>query len=234
MEYAIIAAGEGSRLKSEGWQLPKPLVTIGGVPLIDRLIGQFTQAGAHAVHVIINAQSPELADHLQQAGFAVPVHVLQKTTPSSLHSFHELLQRYPHIRECCLATTDTVFQGNEFCRYVEAFQQDHALDALMAVTPYIDDESPLYVAVDDAYRIGSFSDIPLQGRQYASGGIYCLRRRAIDIVGEVIATGVSRMRNFQRALVDEGLAVAAFPFGKIIDVDHVTDIDKAEAFILTD
>ncbi len=39
------------------------------------------------------------------------------------------------------------------------------------------------------------------------------------------------MRNYQRALVDNGLRVQAFPFGKIIDVDHASDIEKARKFL---
>ena len=39
------------------------------------------------------------------------------------------------------------------------------------------------------------------------------------------------MRNFQRALVAAGLNLQAYPFGKIIDVDHQEDIAKAESFI---
>ena len=38
MKYAVIAAGEGSRLAGEGIEVPKPLVRIGGECLIDRLI----------------------------------------------------------------------------------------------------------------------------------------------------------------------------------------------------
>ena len=37
MKFAIIAAGEGSRLAREGVDLPKPLVTVGGEPMIERL-----------------------------------------------------------------------------------------------------------------------------------------------------------------------------------------------------
>lgn len=43
--------------------------------------------------------------------------------------------------------------------------------------------------------------------------------------------GVSRMRNYQRALVDSGLVLKAYPFDKIIDVDHAGDIATAEQFI---
>lgn len=41
MDYAIIAAGEGSRLAQEGVKWPKPLVRLNGVALIDRLIDVF-------------------------------------------------------------------------------------------------------------------------------------------------------------------------------------------------
>ena len=34
MHYAIIAAGEGSRLAQEGVARPKPLVLLNGVPMI--------------------------------------------------------------------------------------------------------------------------------------------------------------------------------------------------------
>ena len=38
MKFAIISAGEGSRLAQEGVQLPKPLVQLNGMAMIDRLI----------------------------------------------------------------------------------------------------------------------------------------------------------------------------------------------------
>ena len=51
MRYAIIAAGEGSRLAQEGIGTPKPLVEIGGMMLIDRLLRIFIDNGASEVHL---------------------------------------------------------------------------------------------------------------------------------------------------------------------------------------
>ena len=48
-----------------------------------------------------------------------------------------------------------------------------------------------------------------------------------------MASGVSRMRNYQRALLTAGLKIKAFPFGKIVDVDHAADIETARQFIST-
>jgi hypothetical protein len=46
-----------------------------------------------------------------------------------------------------------------------------------------------------------------------------------------MAAGKERMRNFQRSLVENGLELKAYPFGKIIDIDHAEDIAKAETLI---
>ena len=98
----------------------------------------------------------------------------------------------------------------------------------MAVTSFIDDEKPLYIDVDSADRITAFRDKPWPGVKYISGGIYGLTPPALEVLRNCIDSGVERMRNYQRALVDAGLDLRAYPFYKIIDVDHAGDIETAE------
>ena len=78
MKYAIIAAGEGSRLVQEGVAAPKPLVRVGGEHLIDRLIRVFMDCGAGEICVICNEQMTAVAEHLQKikASGRVPCIVL--------------------------------------------------------------------------------------------------------------------------------------------------------------
>ena len=54
MKFAIIAAGEGSRLSQEGVELPKPLVRLNGEAMIDRLIRIFNENGAEEICIIVN------------------------------------------------------------------------------------------------------------------------------------------------------------------------------------
>ena len=42
MKYALIAAGQGSRLASEGIQAPKPLVEVGGSAIVEQTISYFS------------------------------------------------------------------------------------------------------------------------------------------------------------------------------------------------
>lgn len=230
MDYAIIAAGEGSRLAQEGVKWPKPLVQLNGTALVDRLIAVFLENKASSIRIIVNEEMKEVQEHLRSLTLPVPFHLLVKSTPSSMHSFYELSRDMQSDR-LCLTTVDTIFRDKEFGGYIQAFTQTEGIDGLMAVTDFIDDEKPLYVETDEQMRIHGFADQATPTARYISGGIYCLKRPAIGVLEKAIHTGMSRMRNYQRALITEGLCLKAYPFSKIIDVDHAEDITKAETFL---
>ena len=278
MTFAILAAGEGSRLAQEGVELPKPLVKIQGEAMIDRLIRIFHACGADSIYIITNNLTPLTQEHLRQLQKADPLlHLLVKTTPSSMHSFYELM---PLLGQgpFCLTTVDTIFREEEFRTYIHTFTESVSpsaraaassapassfpasgsvlggspaepqpasspLDGLMAVTDFVDDEKPLWVSTAPDLRITGFHDSQEQFAQSAagtdgisecrfiSGGIYCLTDTAFPTLRRCIESGQSRMRNFQRALVSDGLRLKACPFTKILDVDHAEDIRKAEEFL---
>ena len=230
MNYAIIAAGEGSRLAQEGVAKPKPLVDICGEPMIGRLINLFCRCNEESISIIVNEQMTEVREYIESLSLDIPLNLVVKTTPSSMHSFFELSRVIPKGR-FCLTTVDTIFREQDFRPYIEAMEADERYDGMMAVTDYIDDEKPLYVQTDDDLNITAFRDERYDGAKYISGGIYALNEKAIDVLADCMERGVARMRNFQRALVDAGLRLKAYPMGKILDVDHAGDIEKAENFI---
>lgn len=238
MKFAIIAAGEGSRLAEEGVAQPKPLVEIGGEPLVDRLIRIFMDNGAEEIVAICNGHMPSVNRHLScimehgLGGRRVPLRYVVKDTPSSMHSMYEISE-YLKGEPFCLTTVDTIFREEEFAEYVRAFSlsmKSGKEDGLMAVTDYIDDEKPLYISMDENRNITGFHDSQ-NGCTHVSGGIYGLSPRSLDILHGCVDKGESRMRNFQRALVRDGLKLKAFAFSKILDIDHSGDIAKAEAFL---
>ena len=231
MKFAIISAGEGSRLSQEGVALPKPLVQLNGVAMIDRLIQIFIRNGADKVVVIINNENQLTKEHLQELKkkLEIPLELIIKTTPSSMHSFYEL-SKYLEDDKFCLTTVDTIFREEEFSKFIQYFKESEA-DGCMAVTDYIDDEKPLYVEVNENMNITAFLD-KSDSCKYISGGIYGLNAPAIQTLNACIERGESRMRNFQRALVADGMLLKAFPFSKVLDIDHAEDIKKAEEFVL--
>ena len=277
MKYAIIAAGEGSRLAQEGIDAPKPLVKIHGEHLIDRLIRIFMSNEAEEIVVICNDLTTEVSEHLrrlQNAGELCgnplpPLRFVVKTTPSSMHSFYELSQLLDDGSNApfVLTTVDTIFREADFEGYLRAFQKALAEgeDGLMGVTYFIDDEKPLYVGTEvrgcegtevrgceNARITGFFNSLEELNIQHStfntqhstfntqhsnrgatliSAGIYGLTPKAFKTLNDCMERGESRMRNFQRALVRDGLRLRAYPFVKVLDIDHASDIVKAEKFI---
>jgi NDP-sugar pyrophosphorylase family protein len=230
MNFAIIAAGEGSRLIAEGVTTPKPLLPVGGVPLIERLIGLAAANGAPCVTCIINEAAIAVRRFLEERPFPVPVQVLVQTTPSSLHSLHALL---PLLGggAFCLFTVDAVCREAELRDFLAFAEGQADGDAVLAVTGFVNDEKPLYVRQDAAGRITSFDDAPPPGPPVVTGGIYYFRPSTAPLLDDAVRRGTTHLRNALRRLLEGGQVVKAFPFSRIVDVDDRSDIEAAEQLL---
>lgn len=200
--------------------------------MIRRLIDIFTECRAESISVVVNEHMTEVRSYLENLSNEIPLNLVVKTTPSSMHSFYEVSRSFTHGK-FILTTVDTIFRPDDFKNYVKAFEADNSNDGYMAVTPFIDDEKPLYVATstDGNNLITGFLDRPEPGVKYVSGGIYGLTSPALATLTRCIDSGTLRMRNYQRALIADGLRLKAWPIDKIIDVDHPSDIATARAFL---
>lgn len=239
IDFGIIAAGDGNRIKKEGSLLPKPLVKIDNEPMIGRLISLMENCGANSISIIVNSDMPDVWEYLQGL---VPnrkceLKMISAKTPSSMHSFFHLLNLMQPEDKFVVTTVDTIFRGDDFKKYTDYFiNATHDIDGVMGVTSYVDDEKPLYVETDSENIITAFSDTPVVSSgnlssTFVSAGIYGLRKNSIPILQNCIDKGVNRMRNFQRKLVEEGLTLKAYNLGKVLDVDHLLDIEKANSFL---
>ncbi|MBI1929966.1 NTP transferase domain-containing protein [Candidatus Poribacteria bacterium] len=229
MNVAIIAAGEGSRLRAEGVSTPKPLIKIHGVPLIERIIGLAVQNGASAIHCIINEQSPALQEYLFSRDFGIDVDVMVRSTPSSMHSLFALAPRLRH-GPFCLMTVDAVFREDEFRQFLSHTAQQGNLDGILAVTRFIDDEKPLCVAMDTHRRILAFNDTK-KGFVWATGGLYYFSPQIFDAIETAMNRNIKRLRNFLRLLLEKGYKLEGYPFSKIVAIDHAQDVRVAEQFL---
>lgn len=210
MNYIILAAGQGSRLKDVA---PKPLAEIEGKTLLRRIL-DIIDDDAH-VTVVANADIPEIA-----ASLPPMVKAFEVKTPSAAHSLAAPgLFSAPAIA----ITVDSFFTKEAFDAFRAAFEATRA-DALMGVTSYIDDESPLYVEVTDG-QITAFSDFP--GSNLISAGVYGLSPKALAVIPEAIAKGVNGLREIQRALLLKNLIIKPFDMGVVIDVDRPEDLENA-------
>ncbi|MFZ6032667.1 MULTISPECIES: sugar phosphate nucleotidyltransferase [unclassified Melioribacter] len=228
MDLAIIAAGEGLRLKEEGITIPKPLVKINGVPLIKRIIDMTLINGFDSIVCIIREESKELERFLKENYTNYPLNLIVKSTQSSFHSLYQLsrLLSTPFL----LTTSDSVFLESEFKSFVNYGMNLKDADGVIAVTDFIDDEKPLYADIDENDRIINFNDSN-NGYEFVTGGLYLFKKNIQKEIEEAMNSGVIRLRNFLRFLIQKDFRLYALPFSKIVDVDHVSDIKTAEEFL---
>jgi NDP-sugar pyrophosphorylase family protein len=228
MRFAIISAGEGSRLANEGFNKPKPLVPICGIPMIERLIGIFMRSGATEIAVIINGDNPETVQFMQLLKNRYPIDLIVKRTQSSMHSLYEL-RHFLRDDKFCLTTVDTIFKEEQFFGFMDAFK---SLDSsgLMGVTDFVDDEKPLFVGTNQDMDIVGFYDEPNECK-FVSAGVYALPSSAIEVLEKCVESGQTRMRNFQRQLIADEIHLKAYSLGRVVDVDHVSDMSVAESLL---
>jgi NDP-sugar pyrophosphorylase family protein len=64
IHVVLQAGGRGSRLHSETKHLPKPMVSVGGIPLVERLLRQFVEAGSRNVTIVTGWQGHVIENHV--------------------------------------------------------------------------------------------------------------------------------------------------------------------------
>ncbi|MCU7518835.1 MAG: NTP transferase domain-containing protein [Ignavibacteria bacterium] len=231
MNLAILAAGESSRLKAEGLKTAKAMISINGETIIERIIRLSVLNGVSSIYCIINEDEPALREFFISGDFQVPVKLVIKTTESSMHSLFSLA---PYLSEepFLLTTCDSVFDASEFSKFVSSIKEGLDCQGVLAVTQYIDDEKPLCVEMDGEYGITSFSD-SRQGYNWATGGIYYFSPGIFEMIKSAHELKISRLRNFLRLLLNNGYKLKGYPFSKIIDIDHMSDIKAAGEFLFS-
>ena len=233
MEYAILAAGQGSRLSKEGVKESKPMIRILGQPMIERLIRLLVSCGAERVHVVTNPAMDDLNEHLAYLRDTEGLPVSFRPIVSD-NSFYSMSEAACDIKGKFIAlTVDAIFPLDEFKDYIKAVETMPEGMALMALTRYVDDESSLYARLADDesevidYRYGGE---PFEGTPIVSAGIYGITDKIMDIAQR--DQYPASTSDFQRILaVGNDIKVVPFVMSKAFDVDHVSDLRSAEQFL---
>ncbi len=60
MEAVILAGGQGTRLRPHTDEIPKPMVPVGGVPIVAILLRQMKKTGINRIHMAVNHLSEQI------------------------------------------------------------------------------------------------------------------------------------------------------------------------------
>jgi NDP-sugar pyrophosphorylase family protein len=222
---AIIAAGEGSRLRQGGFAMPKPMVPIAGVPLIESAIRNLRSARVGPLAIIVNEQERECVDWVRARFPELDIEFIVKTTPSSLESFREVIRRQPGGR-MLVTTVDAWCVEADFVRFVQAAARRPMDATVLAVTPLIADEKPLRVVMAPDGRI---KEIGGAAGELVTAGMYLVPESVRTLTPPV---GLARLRDFLQWLARSGAPLYGETIEQVVDVDRADDVALAETLAL--
>jgi len=221
----IIAAGEGSRLKRDGLRMPKSLVPVAGVPLIERVVCNFVKAGITRLQVIFNEDDRECVTFVRERFPDLSVECIVKTTRSSYESFWEIGRRSGPGRTL-MSTVDWICPEPAFHRFVDQAGRYRQASVVLAVTPLVADEKPLWVTLDPSGRVvsigGASGEVVTAGLYLVSDSVFAKAPHP-DTLG--------RLRDFLAWLVAEGEPMYGVIIDQVIDVDRAEDLRLAETLL---
>jgi NDP-sugar pyrophosphorylase family protein len=219
----IIAAGDGTRLKQGGFSMPKPLVPVAGVPLIERVIRNFLAVGITSPVIIVNDASRSCVDWVRSRFPELSIEFIVKTTRSSLESFFEVSRRLGPGRTV-ISTVDAWCRQTDFVRFVHASLTHPPEVSVLAATPFVDDERPLRLNIDGSGRV---QDLGGASGALVTAGMYMLSEEA----RHASAPPLGRLREFLAWLCAEGYPLYAETIETVVDVDRASDVALAETFL---
>jgi NDP-sugar pyrophosphorylase family protein len=218
---AIIAAGDGSRLRDAGVALPKPLVPINGVPLVEGVIRNFLAADVTSLVIILNAQHATCVEWIRARFPDLAIRFLVKTTASSLESFGEVAAARTGA-PLLVSTVDAWCRPRDFARFVRAARARPAGSTVLALTPVVADETPLWVDVDRTGRVTAVGRGP---GPLVTAGVYLF---SADALALGVPTGLGRLRHYLAWLAAQGTPMYGEVIPTVVDVDRREDIALAE------
>lgn len=216
----VIAAGQGTRLRADGYSVSKPMTPVGGRPLIGHALDRFRAVEVRKTTVIVNEGSDDcrqwLSDHCQD----LDLDLIIRTTASSYASFQLVAARLAGA-PAIITTVDAVMPVDAFQRFVESAARLPNDAFVLGLTDHVDDENPLWATVDERGRV-----VRLGGDQgsHVTAGLYWLPAHR----GGEPSARFDRLRDYLKWLVDERRPVYGVALPLVFDIDRAHDVKAAE------
>ena len=229
MKAAIIAAGQGERLRAGGFTQAKPLVPVAGTPLIDYAVGAIVAAGLSDVACIVNEQSAGIEEHCRQRWPEIHFEFVRRTTPSSMESLFTLGPLLDGGR-FVLLTVDAIFAPPVLRDFVVTAAAHTDAHGVLAVSDFVEDEKPLWARLATDGRVTALGDEACDSG-LVTAGFYIFDAAIFAEMDMARRLRFTALRQFLGHLLARGYQIYGARVPKTVDVDRPEDIASAAAFV---
>jgi dTDP-glucose pyrophosphorylase len=221
-EFAVImAGGEGMRLRPITENIPKPMVDIAGVPLLERQIDRLTQAGIRRVYISVNYLSHVIEEHFGNGrDGGMEIRYLREQKKLGTAGALSLLPERPG--RPILVMNGDILTTSDFGSLL-AFHQSHAAQITIASVDY-HINIPFGVIYAEGPYVQTLAEKPSQ-RYLCNAGIYAVSPSALELLPEGEHCNMTDMVS---ACLARGKRVSVFPLHEYwSDIGTPTDLERA-------
>ena len=232
-DAVILAAGKGTRLRASEDALPKPLYTVGGVPLIKRTIATLAAAGIGRIVVVTGFMADQIEAALADPILGVQIELAHNADYEKANGISVLVGGMLASGPFVLSMADHIYSSS--IAQLVASQDMEAADLYLATDTRITE----ILDLDDATKVrseaGRIVDIGKTIATYdrIDCGVFAVTPRLLDALARVRdAKGDCSLSEGVRELASRGRArVADIGDGYWQDVDTAADREHAEKML---
>jgi dTDP-glucose pyrophosphorylase len=217
----LMAGGRGQRLYPLTKDVPKPMLPIGGVPLIEIILRNLASQGFTNVHISVNYLADVIMGHIGDGSqLGLSVQYLQEDKP--LGTAGALSQLHGHLNEPFIVMNSDLLTHVNLRRLL-AFHLDQGAQATVGVREHFF-EIPYGVVNLAGSRVESMEEKPMH-RSLVNAGIYALDSAAL---AHLPMNEYCDMPTLLALLMAAGDTVSAFPIHEQwLDVGRPEDLTQA-------
>jgi dTDP-glucose pyrophosphorylase len=221
LQAVIMAGGMGTRLKPLTDDLPKPMLPVGGKPVMELMIEQLRQVGIRRVNISTHYKPEKISDHFGDGStFGVELNYVNEDKPLGTVGALGLIDA---PTEPMLVINGDILTQVDF-RAMLAYHQEHQAVMTIAVHQY-DIKVPYAVIECEGSRVCSLKEKP-QIHFLVNAGVYLLDPKAYEFIpnGEHF-----NMTDLIQRLLDSDHIVASFPIIEYwLDIGQLADYEQAQ------
>lgn len=218
----IMAGGEGKRLKPITEEIPKPMVRVGGKPILENIIIDFAKSRIVNIYISINYKADVIEDYFGDgSNYGVKITYMKEKKKLGTAGALTLLPEaptYPFI----VINGDVITKVN-FLRLIE-FHRQHRCVMTVAATQY-KMNIPFGVIKQSAHYLLGIEEKPQQ-KFLCNAGIYMLNPEVLPLIPK---SAEFDMPDLIEKAVRQGLPVTTFPIHEYwIDIGQFEELRKAK------
>ena len=217
----LMAGGLGSRLAPLADNCPKPLLNVGGKPLLETILEGFIDQGFRQFYMSVNYMAEMVMDHFGDGSkWGVEIRYLHEQRKMGTAGALTLLPEAPE--QPLLVMNGDLLTKVNFRQLLELHMEQKA-HATMCIREY-NFQVPYGVVRIDRQRLVGIDEKPLQ-KFFVSAGIYVLNP---EIIAELPKDTPLNMPGLFESLIERNYRTSVFPIREYwLDIGQIDDFKRA-------